>query len=94
MIRSLQPKCQILLFSATFRDDVRDFAQRVVPQPCFNIRLKRTELTVDAIKQLFIDCKTEANKFNILSDLYAYLTVGQSIIFVHVRLGLNSFNFN
>ncbi len=56
----------------------------MVPPPCFNISLKREELTVEGIKQLFIDCKTDANKFTVLSDLYAYLTVGQSIIFVHV----------
>lgn len=72
------------MFSATWKDQVREFAQRIVPPPCFNISLKREELTVEGIKQLFIDCKTDANKFNVLSDLYAYLTVGQSIIFVHV----------
>jgi ATP-dependent RNA helicase DDX19/DBP5 len=83
--RVLPKSCQICLFSATFKDEVRAFAEKVVPQPCTNIRLKRAELTLDAIKQLYIDCKTDANKFNILSEIYGYLSVGQSIIFVHTR---------
>lgn len=83
--RVLPKNCQICLFSATFRTEVRQFAERVVPQPCNNIRLKREELTLDGIKQLYIDCKTDANKFNVLSEIYGYLSVGQSIIFVHTR---------
>lgn len=85
-IKRVLPRiCQICLFSATFKPDVRAFAEKVVPQPCTNIRLKRAELTLDAIKQLYIDCKTDANKFNMLSEIYGYLSVGQSIIFVHMR---------
>jgi ATP-dependent RNA helicase DDX19/DBP5 len=83
--KCLPPKCQILLFSATFKDQVRLFAGNIVPRPCFNISLKVSELTVDGIKQLYIDCKNEPNKFKILSEIYAYLTVGQSIIFVQTR---------
>jgi len=83
--RSLPKDCQICLFSATFKPEVRKFAERVVPQPCTNIFLKRKQLTLDGIQQLHIECNTESNKFNVLSDIYGYLTVGQSIIFVHSR---------
>jgi len=83
--RFLPKNCQICLFSATFKEEVRKFAERVVPQPCVNIRLKKKELTLDGIQQLFIECRTEENKFNVLSDVYGFLTVGQSIIFVHTR---------
>jgi len=83
--KSLPKNCQVLLFSATYKPEVRKFAEKIVPQPCVQIKLKRKELSLEGIQQLYIDCKTEENKFNVLSDLYAYLTVGQSIIFVHTR---------
>jgi len=83
--RALPGGCQICLFSATFKPAVRQFAEKVVPQPCVSISLKRKELTLDGIRQLYIDCTSETGKFNVLSDIYSYLTVGQSIIFTHMR---------
>jgi len=83
--KNLPPTCQYLLFSATFKDSVHAFANRVVPQPVVNIRLKRKDLTWDTIQQLYIDCKSQEKKFQVLSDIYGYLSVGQSIIFVHTR---------
>jgi len=85
-IKAKLPKnAQVLLFSATYKDEVKSFADRFVPKPAISIQLKRSELTLDGIQQLFIDCKSEENKFKILSDIYGYLSIGQSIIFVHTR---------
>jgi len=78
-------KCQILLFSATYEAGVGEFAERVVPRPHSSIRVKREELSLDAIAQYYIDCQNDRNKFNVLSDLYGHLTVGQTIIFVQRR---------
>jgi len=83
--RALPKDCQICLFSATFKPEVRHFAEKVVPQPCVNIRLSRKELTLEGIQQLYVDCGSDDRKFNVLSDIYGYLTVGQSIIFTHTR---------
>lgn len=44
---------QIVLFSATFADSVRNFATRFAPQ-ANEIRLKQEELSLDAIKQFFM----------------------------------------
>jgi ATP-dependent RNA helicase DDX19/DBP5 len=44
---------QIVLFSATFNDNVRNFASRFAPQ-ANEIRLKQEELSLDAIKQFFM----------------------------------------
>eukprot|EP00005_Dracoamoeba_jomungandri_P004026 CAMPEP_0174250880 /NCGR_PEP_ID=MMETSP0439-20130205/902_1 /TAXON_ID=0 /ORGANISM="Stereomyxa ramosa, Strain Chinc5" /LENGTH=467 /DNA_ID=CAMNT_0015331057 /DNA_START=18 /DNA_END=1421 /DNA_ORIENTATION=- len=76
---------QVLLFSATYRKEVAQFAQRFVPLPRESIRLQKKELTLDKITQLYIDCKSEDKKFDILSSLYEYLTIAQSIIFVQRR---------
>ncbi|KAJ2853338.1 RNA helicase required for poly(A+) mRNA export, partial [Coemansia asiatica] len=76
--------CQIILFSATFPEQVRTFTQRFAPE-ANEIRLKATELTVDGIKQFYMDCKDAQHKFEVLSQLYSLMTVGQSIIFVRRR---------
>lgn len=46
--------------------------------------LKTEELSVEGIKQFYLDCTSEAQKFEVLVQLYSLLTVGQSIIFVQV----------
>eukprot|EP01113_Clastostelium_recurvatum_P016930 TRINITY_DN1983_c0_g1_i3.p1 TRINITY_DN1983_c0_g1~~TRINITY_DN1983_c0_g1_i3.p1 ORF type:complete len:251 (-),score=61.41 TRINITY_DN1983_c0_g1_i3:40-792(-) len=76
---------QYLLFSATFPDRVAEFARTVVPAPLNQIRLKREEVAIGQIKNFVVDCGSEANKFTILEDIYGYLSVGQSIIFVQRR---------
>ncbi|KAJ2307586.1 RNA helicase required for poly(A+) mRNA export [Coemansia sp. RSA 2706] len=84
-IKTKVPKdCQIVLFSATFPDNVRKFTERFAPD-ANEIRLKATELTVEGIKQFYMDCKNNQHKFEVLSELYSLMTVGQSIIFVRRR---------
>ena len=82
--RACPKSTQVLLFSATYEEKVKSYALKFVPNPRVSIYLQKDELRVDKIKQFFIDCGSEENKFSILSDLYAYMTIGQSIIFVHV----------
>ena len=82
--RFLPTSCQIVLFSATFRPDVREFASRMVPN-ANTITLKREELSVEGIKQFYMDCKSYEHKYEILSHIYGLLTIGQSIIFCHTR---------
>lgn len=76
---------QIILFSATFPDDVVEFSSRFAPG-ANEIRLKTEELSLDGIKQLYMDCKDEQHKYDVLVELYSLLTIGQSIIFVRVSL--------
>ncbi|KAF3861199.1 hypothetical protein F7725_001454 [Dissostichus mawsoni] len=67
--RLLPKECQMLLFSATFEDSVWGFAE------------KREEETLDTIKQFYILCREEEEKFSALCDLYGGLTVAQAMIF-------------
>lgn len=84
-IKNTVPRtCQIILFSATFADVVRHFAIRFAPD-ANEITLKREELSVDGIKQLYMDCKSVQHKFEVLCNLYDLLTIGQSIIFCRTR---------
>ena len=81
---SKQKPAQIVLFSATFPDRVRTFASRFAPN-ANKIELKKEELSVEGIKQFYMDCKNAEAKYDILVQLYSLLTVRQSIIFCKVR---------
>ena len=49
------------------------------------ITLRHEELTVEGIRQLYLDCSSEEEKFECLLKLYGVMNVGSSIIFVKVR---------
>lgn len=74
---------QIVLFSATFPEHVRTFASNFAPK-ANKIELKKNEVTVDNIRQFYMDCKSEDHKYDVLVSLYKLLVVGQSIIFCQV----------
>ncbi|KAJ3128648.1 RNA helicase required for poly(A+) mRNA export [Nowakowskiella sp. JEL0407] len=76
--------CQIVLFSATFPPMLENFAEKFAPK-ANKIMLKQEELSVDGIKQFYMDCKDEDHKAEVLSQIYGLLTIGQSIIFVRKR---------
>ncbi|KAK0193799.1 DEAD-domain-containing protein [Armillaria mellea] len=82
--RSPAHPIQIILFSATFPDHVRNFASKFAPN-ANKIELRKEELNVDNIKQFYMDCRDEEHKYDILVSLYSLLTVGQSIIFCQHR---------
>lgn len=88
-VRNACPEdAQLVLFSATFSESVIDFAHRIIPN-ANEIALKRDELSVDAIKQFYMDCDSYAHKKQVLSALYSLLTVGQSIVFISTKGSAN-----
>lgn len=78
---------QIVLFSATFPAHVYRYAGKFAPN-ANEITLQHEELTVEGIKQLYMDCDNEEQKYQNLVQLYGLLTVGSSIIFVRVCIPL------
>jgi superfamily II DNA/RNA helicase len=83
IFRLIPKSAQIVFFSATFPDHVRAFATTVAPQANM-ISLKQEEVSVDSIKQFYMDCKNAEHKATTLCDIYGLMTIGQSIIFVRV----------
>lgn len=86
--RFLPKDTQLVLFSATFADAVRQYAKKIVPN-ANTLELQINEVNVDAIKQLYMDCKNEADKFDVLTELYGLMTIGSSIIFVATKKTAN-----
>lgn len=82
--KQLSPKCQMLFFSATYEKEVMNFAQHIVPNPTI-IRLLREQESLDNIKQYYVKCSDEDEKYNAIQNIYGGITIGQAIIFCHTR---------
>lgn len=76
---------QIVLFSATFPDAVVKYAKQFAPQ-ANEMTLQHEDLTVEGIKQIYLDCDSDAAKYDVLVKFYGLLTIGSSIIFVKVSI--------
>ncbi|KAI4341320.1 hypothetical protein MLD38_026055 [Melastoma candidum] len=79
-------RCQVLLFSATFNDAVRNFVTRVTKDGN-QLFVKKEELSLEALKQFKVHCPDELAKVNVIKGRILELgeSVGQTIIFVHSR---------
>jgi ATP-dependent RNA helicase DDX19/DBP5 len=85
-LRAANPQIQILLFSATFNERVKRFAQKIVPD-ANQVFIPKEELSLDVIKQYRVYCPRGADKVKVLKDMIFPLCekLGQTIIFVRTR---------
>jgi ATP-dependent RNA helicase DDX19/DBP5 len=79
----LPKNVQIVLFSATFPDNVVLYAQTFAPN-ANQMTLQHKDLTVEGIKQIYLDCDSDQAKYEVLVKFYGLMTIGSSIIFVKV----------
>lgn len=84
IFRLLPNDVQVALFSATMPTEVLDVTQKFMRNPK-RILVKKDELTLEGIKQYFVEIEQESWKFETLEDLYESLTITQSIIYVNSR---------
>ena len=83
-VKTMLPKnLQIVLFSATFPENVIRYANTFAPG-ANQMTLRHEDLTVEGIKQIYLDCDTDQAKYDTLVRFYGLLTIGSSIIFVKV----------
>jgi translation initiation factor 4A len=80
IIGTIDPKSQIGLFSATMEPEFFRVTRNFMRNP-LNILIKKEELTLEGIKQFYIDCEKNEYKFETLCDLYALISVSQTIIY-------------
>ncbi|CAF3695126.1 unnamed protein product [Adineta steineri] len=76
--------CQLMLFSATYSDEVMNFAREIVPTPVV-LRLKREKQTLNNIYQYYICCYDLQQKYQAIEQIYTELTVGQAMIFCRTK---------
>ncbi|KAM6312567.1 ATP-dependent RNA helicase DDX25-like [Podargus strigoides] len=82
--RALPKCCQMLLFSATFKETVREFATRIISSPIV-IKLREEELTLSNIRQYYFICRSQEEKYRALCSIYSAITIGQAMIFCQTR---------
>ncbi len=60
---------------------------KVLKQYCLQVRIlvKRDELTLEGIKQFYVNVEREEWKLDTLCDLYETLAITQSVIFANTR---------
>ncbi|KAF2888172.1 hypothetical protein ILUMI_18001 [Ignelater luminosus] len=86
--KCLDRKCQMMFFSATYDQDVIEFAEVIVSNPLI-IRLKREEESLDNIQQYYVKCANKQEKYDAVTNIYGTVGVGQAIIFCHTRRAAN-----
>lgn len=84
VFRKLPSNTQVILLSATMPTDVLEVTKRFMRDP-IRILVKKEELTLEGIKQFYVQVEKEEWKLDTLCDLYETLTITQAVIFVNTR---------
>ncbi len=79
----LDSACQIIIFSATYTEEILAIADSITSEPKKKLIMKYEELSLDLIKQYKVEVMQEHYKYSTLADLYTKLQIGQCIIFVN-----------
>mmetsp|Transcript_25046 Transcript_25046/g.70103 ORF Transcript_25046/g.70103 Transcript_25046/m.70103 type:complete len:409 (+) Transcript_25046:105-1331(+) len=75
---------QVVLCSATMPPEALELTEKFMENPV-RILVKKKELTLDGIRQFFIDVEKESWKLDTLCDLYDTLNITQAVIFCNTR---------
>merc|ERR1711976_852810 len=84
VFRLLNSEIQVVLLSATMPAEVLDVTKRFMRNP-ITILVKRDELTLEGIRQFYVNVEKEDWKLDTLCELYETLTITQAVIFVNTR---------
>ncbi|XVF76325.1 hypothetical protein PTKIN_Ptkin13bG0257400 [Pterospermum kingtungense] len=79
--------CQVLLFSATFNETVKNFVSKVVKRDHNQLFVKKEDLSLESVKQYKVNVPDELAKVMVIKDRIFELgeRLGQTIIFVGTR---------
>merc|ERR1712066_492812 len=84
IFRTLPPEVQVCLFSATMPPEILDLTTKFM-RNAVRILVKTDELTLEGIRQFYVDITKEEWKLDCLCDLYETLTISQAIIYCNMR---------
>ena len=84
---------QVALYSATMPKEFFDISQKIMKDPK-KILVKTEALTLEGIKQFYINVERNEFKFDTLSDLYDMISVAQSIIYCNSKKMVNELTYN
>jgi translation initiation factor 4A len=77
-------KAQIAIFSATMNNETLQLSTKFMNSP-LRILVKNEELTLEGILQFYINVEEEFLKYDVLADIYKYLSINQTIIYCNSK---------
>ena len=80
IFKKLPEDVKIGLFSATMSDELIEITKMFMRDP-IKILVKNEELTLQGIKQYYVQLNTDSDKYETLKDIFSTLTISQSIIY-------------
>jgi len=84
VFKTMPENAQVVLLSATMPTDVLEVAKKFMREPV-RILVKKEELTLEGIRQFYVNVEKEDWKLDTLCDLYEHLTITQAVIFCNTR---------
>ncbi len=84
LLQLLPGNAQICLFSATMPPQILDLTKHFMDSPLEFLKPK-SHLTLEGIKQFYINVEREDYKFDTLLDLYSSISIAQAIIYVNSK---------
>ena len=84
ILESLAEDVQICLFSATLNNDVVVLANVILSNPV-QILIKKEKMTLEGIKQTFIEIQNSEDKLKVLVEMLQTIQVPQFIVYVNTK---------
>ncbi|XWS55921.1 hypothetical protein CRYUN_Cryun09bG0041600 [Craigia yunnanensis] len=86
-IERISSHCQVLLFSATFNEIVKNFVSKIVKRDHNQLFVKKEELSLESVKQYKVNVPDELSKVMVIKERIFEFgeRLGQTIIFVPTR---------
>ncbi|OHT17666.1 ATP-dependent RNA helicase eIF4A [Tritrichomonas foetus] len=80
----LNPEIQILLFSATIPVEIFNLMEQFMKDPV-KILVKAEQLTLEGIRQFYVNVNNDEYKFPTLLDIYGQLSIQKAVIFANKK---------
>jgi translation initiation factor 4A len=84
IIRMIPPDCQICLVSATIPPGIIKLTENIMNDPA-KILVNKENLTLEGIKQFYLSCSNETNKYENLLEIFANIDINQCIIYFNTK---------
>jgi translation initiation factor 4A len=91
IFQKLPEDIQVALFSATMPQEMLELTKKFMRNPKM-ILVKNEQLTLEGIKQYYIDCEEKRWKFDTLCDIYEVVSIAQCIIYCNTKYQLDWLN--
>ena len=83
ILKFCNEEVQLCCFSATMKADTLEFTKTLFRSNPKIVLLPPDTMTLEGIKQFYVSLDREEHKLEVLADLYNFISVSQSIIFVN-----------